>query len=81
MEDSTMQDKNFICFVQNSCSDAVSQDKEYMKLQSDYLLAQNCGDTGSQEEIQCEMEARAEEICFMAGFRAAMQIYINGLSQ
>ena len=68
---------NFKLFVQNSCSDTVTQDKKYMKLQSDYVLAQGCGDTGSQEEIQCAMEARAEEICFMAGFRAAMEFILN----
>lgn len=76
-----MQDKNFEIFVQNSCSDTLSQDKDYMKLQSDYVLAQNCGDTESQEDIMYEMEARAEKVCFMAGFKAAMQIFINGLSQ
>lgn len=72
-----MQNKNITLFAQNSCSDALTQDKKYMKLQSNYVLAQDCGDTRSQEEIQCEMEARAEEICFMAGFNAAMQFILE----
>lgn len=73
-----MQNKNITLFAQNSCSNALTQDKKYMKLQSDYVLAQGCGDTGSQEEIQYAMEARAEEICFMAGFRAAMGFILKG---
>lgn len=72
-----MMDKNFIQFVRTSCSDALTQNKEYMKLQSDYISAKEIGDAGSQEDIQCEMDCRAEGICFIAGFNAAMQIMLN----
>lgn len=69
-----------INFVRSSCLDALSGDVEYMKLQSNYAIAVNDGDKKSAEEIQDEMEARAEEVCFAAGFNSAMQLTLKGVS-
>lgn len=77
MEDYIVQDKNFKLFVQNSCSDAVTQDKEYMVLQSKLVQAEKNGDMKAYEEYSSQMEVRAEEVCFTAGFNAAMQLILK----
>lgn len=75
-----MMNDNFIQFVRNSCCDALSADAEYMKLQSNHAIAISDKDNDSAEEIQDEMECRAEEVCFAAGWNAAMQLILKGVS-
>jgi hypothetical protein len=38
------------------------------------------GDKDSREEIVFEMECRAEDVCFMTGFNAAMNLTLKGVS-
>lgn len=73
-----MFNQNFIQFIRTSCCDALQQDGEYMRLQAAYVIAENDGDEQSKEEINCDMEVRAEEVCFTAGFNAAMQLCLKG---
>lgn len=72
-----MIDNNFTQFVTNSCCDALQQDKEYKNLQSKLVLAEKTGNMDEQEEFSSRMEVRAEEVCFTAGFNAAMRIILN----
>lgn len=73
-----MPDKNFIQFVRNSCCDVLQQDKEYMDLQTRLVEAEKAGDMKAQEEFSSSMEVRAEEVCFVAGYNAAMKLCLNG---
>ena len=73
-----MIDKNFVEYVRSSCSDAVTNDEEYRDLQSKLLQAENTGDIKALEEYNSRMETRAEEVCFVAGWNAAMQLLLRG---
>lgn len=77
---SSMIEENFIQFIRICCCDALAQDAKYMKLQSDYVLYENEGDKNSCEDIHAEMESRAEEICFITGFNAAVQLIMKGVT-
>lgn len=72
-----MHNENFTKFVQSCCSDAVTKDEEYMELQIKLVQAEKNGNIEAQEEYNSRMEVRAEEVCFIAGFNAAMQIMLN----
>jgi hypothetical protein len=73
-----MLNKNFAKFVQNSCSDVVTQDAEYMELQRKLVQAEEDNDLEAQEEYSSRMEVRAEEVCFTAGWNAAIQFCLKG---
>lgn len=67
--------------VRASIQDALSQDKEYMRMQSEYVKAEKFGDMKLREEIQYDMESRSEEICFIAGFNSANRIMANAKTE
>lgn len=73
-----MPDKNFVEYVRSSCCDATTKDKEYMELQSKLAQAEKDKDAAAQEEYNCRLEIRAEEVCFTAGWNAAMQFCLKG---
>ena len=71
-------DKHFIEFVRSSCGDAVQKDSEYMELQRKLVKAEKDNDASAQEEYNSLMETRAEEVCFTAGWNAAIQFCLKG---
>jgi hypothetical protein len=71
-------DKNFVEFVRSSCCDAVTKDSEYMVLQSKLAQAEKDRDIEAMGEYNCRMEIRAEEVCFTAGWNAAIQFCLKG---
>lgn len=72
-----MYDENFMGYVRSNIQDTLSQDKQYMFMQSECVKVEKSGNVKLQEEIQYDMEARAEELCFIAGFNAAIRIMAN----
>ena len=70
-------DRDFIEYVYKNCESALVKDEKYRILQSKHVEAVKKGEIDLIEEISCAMECRTEEICFMAGFKAAIQIMIN----
>ncbi len=59
------------------CEKALTENKDYARLQSDSLLAIENKDFGSYAKIAAESEAKVEELCYMQGFNDAMQLIMN----
>lgn len=76
-EENKTMDKDFMQFVYARCEKALEENTEYRKLQSDCVKANESKDFDSYTEILDEMDARAQELCYMKGFNDAMQLLIN----
>lgn len=74
-----MANNAFMQYVYNRTEEILTNDPEYKQLQSDSVAAEKAGDTDSLQEINCRLEARAEELCYMTGFRDAMAIMNNNM--
>lgn len=75
--DKLMPNNAFMQYVFNRIEEVLANDPEFKQLQSDIVAAEKCGDTASLQEITCCYEAKAEELCYMAGFKDAIAILSN----
>lgn len=58
-------DKDFMQYVYSRCEEALINNAEYMKLERE---------KADPDEIQ----SRAEELCYIQGFRDSMRIFMTG---
>ncbi len=72
-----MPNSAFMQYVFNRIDEILKNDPEYMKMQSDCVTAEGCGDMKSLQEITLQLEIRAEELCYLAGFKDAIAIMSN----
>jgi|GEM_PF-1724335 len=72
-------DNDFMQYVYARIEKALTENVEYVELQS------KCAEAGSDimlqnkeyEDITCQMEARAEELCYMQGYNDAIRMILN----
>lgn len=69
--------KDFMQYVYARTDKALIGNTEYMELQSKCAKAIERKDYDSYSEISDELQAKAEEICYIQGYRDAMAILVN----
>lgn len=72
-----MPNDAFRQYVINRIDEILSSDPKCKQLQTDSVAAESVGDVESMQEINCEYEARAEELCYIAGFKDAIALLSN----
>lgn len=69
--------KDFMQYVYTRIEKALSENAEYMELQSKNVEAMLNHEDKLANNIADEMEAKAEELCYMKGFNDALQLMLN----
>lgn len=72
-----MPNDAFKHYVIDRIDEILSNDPKCKQLQTDCVAAESIGDVESMQEINCEYEARAEELCYIAGFKDAITLMSN----
>lgn len=58
-------DKDFMQYVYSRCAEALMENKEYAKLERD------------KNSDQDEVQAKAEELCYIKGYKDALKLILN----
>ncbi len=69
--------KDFMQYVYARTEKALVQNSKYMKLQSKYCEAKKSNNDKLASDISDQMEAMAEELCYLQGFNDALRLVIN----
>lgn len=67
--------KDFIQYVYERCECALTENVEYMEMQSKAVDAENAGDKVLYLELTDNMGRRAEELCYIKGFQDALNLF------
>lgn len=70
-------DEDFMEYVYRRCDVSLVEDEQYRSLQSEQIEAMKKGDINLIDKISSEMESREQKICFIAGFKAAMNLALS----
>lgn len=70
-------DKDFMQYVYRRCERAVLKDEEYKRLQGECIKISGKENFKEYEELSCQMETRAEELCYLQGFNDAIRVLFN----
>lgn len=73
--------EDFIQYVYERCEVALTENVEYMQMQSKAIDAENAGDKELYLEITCNMEKAAEELCYIKGFQDALNLFNKGYTK
>jgi hypothetical protein len=69
-------DKDFMQFIYARCEKALTGNAEYMELQSKCADARKNNDIDTYDNLSCELEARAQDLCYTQGFNDAMRMLL-----
>jgi hypothetical protein len=69
--------KAFMEYVYKRCEAACTENVEYTELQSQISDVSKDRNSELYEELDCQIGAKAEELCYIQGFNDAMQLVIN----
>lgn len=70
-------DNDFMQYVYTRIKKVLEENADYMKLQSDGVIAIETKDYPSYIDISDDLQSKAEELCYMQGYKDAMQIILN----
>lgn len=69
--------KDFVQYVYTRCENALTENEGYMELQSKCVVARKNNDIDLYDNLSCEAEATAEELCYLKGFNDAIQMMLS----
>lgn len=70
-------DKDFMQYVYARIEKALTENVEYTELLNKCAEAQQDKNQALYSDLSDQMEAKAEELCYMKGFNDAMQMMLN----
>lgn len=70
-------DKDFMQYVYARCEKALSENDEYMELQSKCVEAMKNHEDELANDISDQMESMAEKLCYLQGCNDAIKMIIN----
>ncbi len=70
-------DKDFMQYVYARIEKALTENDEYMKMQSKCVEARKNHEDKLANDISDQMESTAEELCYLQGYKDAMRMMLN----